>query len=268
MSYLQAIRAFWAHDLNEQLSYPLIMVQRLVSAATLLFLLYYGGQLVDAEVAQNQLQAPFFLYSLTGIATLQLLHACLSSFTIRVRRYQLTGLLEACLMTRTPLWQVLSAMPIFDLCFAFFRAALVLVLGFLVVGFEVSIGSIAIALLFAGLGVVLFLAVGLISSALTLVLKGGDPVGRVVQLASVTVAGTFIPRDVLPDWIALIGEFVPVAPVLDGARGALFEGAALTDLLDPLFRLVMLGGFLIPVAGLVGAWGLYRVLRDGSLAHY
>lgn len=267
-TFLRALHAFWVHDLSEQLSYPMYMVQRLITAATMLFLLYYGGQLVDAGDAVGQLEAPYFLFALTGVAVLQMLNASLGSFATRIRRYQLTGLLEACIMTRTPLWQVLLAMPVFDLAFAFARAIAVVALGALVAGFALSGSGVATAGIFVALGIVLFLSIGLISSALTLVLKGGEPVGRLMQLASLTVSGAFVPRALLPDWLAAIGEFVPIAPVLDGVRGALFSGLPPGDLMEPLLRLAVLTAFLVPVSIAVGRWGLWRVLRDGSLAHY
>lgn len=265
---LRAVHAFWMHDLSEQLSYPMLFVQRLITGGTLLFLLYYGSALVDGGQVVGELGAPYFLFALSGIAVLQLLNACLGSFSTRIRRYQLTGLLEACLMTRTPLWQVLLAMPVFDLAFAFTRSGAVVLLGLVVAAHPVGAASLAVALVFVALGVAVFLALGLISSALTLVLKGGEPVGRIMQLASVTVSGAFVPRSVLPDWLAAIGEFVPIAPVLDGVRGALFDGLTLGGLLEPLLRVCLLAGFLVPVALVVARWGLYRVLRDGSLAHY
>lgn len=264
----RAMHAFWMHDLSEQLSYPMLFIQRLITGATLLFLLYYGSALVDGGEVVGELGAPYFLFALSGVAVLQLLNACLGSFSTRIRRYQLTGLLEACLMTRTPLWQVLLAMPVFDLAFAFARSAAVIVLGLVVAGYAVGPTAVATSLVFIALGVLVFLALGLISSALTLVLKGGEPVGRLMQLASVTVSGAFVPRSVLPEWLAAIGEFVPIAPVLDGVRGALFDGLTLVALLEPLLRVCVLAAFLVPVALVVARWGLYRVLRDGSLAHY
>lgn len=267
-TFLRAMHAFWNHDLSEHLSYPMFFVRRLITAATMLFLLYYGGELVDAGEVVGELGAPYFLYALTGIAVLQMLNASLGSFATRIRRYQLTGLLEACIMTRTPLWQVLLAMPVFDLVFAFNRAVAVVALGAFVASFVIPWSSIFTAALFVALGVILFLSLGLISSALTLVLKGGEPVGRLMQLASLTVSGAFFPRAMLPDWLAAIGEFVPIAPVLDGVRGALFSGLPLGDLMEPLLRLAVLTAFLLPVSVAVGRWGLWRVLRDGSLAHY
>jgi hypothetical protein len=58
----RAMHAFWIHDLSEQLSYPMLFIQRLITGATLLFLLYFGSALVDGGEVVGELGAPYFLF--------------------------------------------------------------------------------------------------------------------------------------------------------------------------------------------------------------
>lgn len=264
--YVRALHALWRHDANEQLTYPLVLLRKVLTGLTAVFLLYFGAELVDDEAVGG---VPYLLYATTGLASAVLLNACVPALASRVRRYQETGLLEACIMTRTPITRVLLAVPGFDFAFAVAQALVAMLLAFyLVDGVAVPWSSLGAVLVFLTLGAASFLAIGISAASLTLVLSGVDPISRVVTLACFLLGGVVVPRDRLPSTLQSIGDFVPVAPVLDGVRGALFDGLSFGELMEPLLRSLVLVAVWVPIAVATARWALYRVLRDGSLSKF
>lgn len=260
----RAMGAFWRHDLLEQLSYPMTYLNRLLNLVVVVFLLYYGGRLVD-DAAVPGVDAGYFLYGVTGWVAMAFLGVTLGSFRMRIMRYQMTGLLEACVMTRTPLWMVLLVMPTWDLVVAGVSGTLLLAVSMALAGTAPTLLGLLTALGYLALGLLSFTAIGMTSAALTLAYKSRDPLARLVTLGSVLIGGTFIPHEVLPGWMAAVGSWLPIAPMLDGFRGSLLGGGAPDG---AALRLAVLAVVLVPIALTSARFAIGRVLRDGSMAHY
>lgn len=267
-SFFQTASAFWIFDRQERWSYPMAIVNHFFGLSTLVFLLYFAGKTVESSMIATHQSGDVFLFTLSGYAILQMLSSSLSVYASRVRISQLTGLLEACLMTRTPLWQVLMALPTYSVSAAMLRMFFLLLTAVFLSGSIPSITGTFSAFIFTMLGLIAFLALGVISGAITLVIKVGDPVAKIVSMGSLLIAGTFFPKEVLPPILAKIGGFFPISPVLDGLRGALWGQLSLTQLAQPLTLLITETLFLIIIAGFIARWAIRRVLADGSLSHY
>lgn len=54
------------------------------------------------------------------------------------------------------------------------------------------------------------------------------------------LSGTFFPRFLMPEWLQTLTAFMPLTPVIDGARMIATEGKSLIDI--------------APQIGLIGAW--------------
>jgi len=265
---LRAMGAFWTHDFYEQFSYPLTTVNRVISLGALIFLLYFGAQLVDEALWSEATGAGFFLFALVGVVATRLLGVTLGSFRSRIQRYQVTGLLEASLMTRTPLWATLLVMPTYDLTLSLAGGAVLLSAGLWLAGVSVTATGILVAGAYLVAGLVAFTAVGMISAAVTLVVKAGDPIARLTTLASLLLSGAYVPREVLPAPLAAAGEWLPMGPMVDGIRMGLFGATPAQETLPAHWRLFVLAAVLAPCALFASAYAIRRVLRDGTLTHY
>ena len=115
--------AFFELDRRDAWSYPLAMVNRLVSTFALVFVMFFVGRTIETSAVDEAAGGDLFLFAVTGYAVLGLLGASMSAYASQLRSYQLAGLLEVCLMTRTPMWQLLLAMPSYALVNAFVRTA-------------------------------------------------------------------------------------------------------------------------------------------------
>ena len=78
----------------------------------------------------------YFAFVLVGFAFYQYLQATLTSFSAKIRREQLTGTLEAMLVTPTPASLVILGSTAWDFLMTTFRVAAILVMGSLRIGID------------------------------------------------------------------------------------------------------------------------------------
>jgi ABC-2 type transport system permease protein len=260
----RALLAFWNHAMQEALSYPMLALNRIIAVLTLVFLLYWGSVAIEQQAGET-LEGGYFLFALIGWASLHIGSSALSGYASRLRRHQMSGLLEACVMTRTPPWQLVFAMPVFDLARAALGASTVVLLGFAISEHALSFATLLMAAVHIFFGAACFGMLGIVSAAITMVTRSGDPVARVVQLIGLLMSGVFVPRDVLPPLMQALGALVPLAPMVDGARAALLDGTMRYDTLAQLGITMLL---FAPTAAISLALAFRTVQRDGSLAHY
>lgn len=262
-----AIRAFFYVGWVEQLSYPLALIDRLLAVIAVLTMLFFGGRFVDAgNVAE--LETSYFLWSVTGYAVLHIFNGTTTLFKTKVRHFQFHGVLEACAMTRTPFATFLMAAPAWDLASALVVGVGALIGANLLQPVALDVARIAVAAGFLAIGTVGFVTLGLVSAAASLALKKGEPINRALSLATLLFAGAFYPREVLPAAMQPLADWLPIAPIVDGMREALYGDLSAAALAAPLVRAVV-----IALVGAAGAWAAIRwavrvTQRDGSLGHY
>ena len=113
---------------------------------------------------------------MVGFAFFQYLQATLNSFSAKIRREQLTGTLEAMLVTPTRASLVILGSTIWDFLMTTIRVGIILVLGSLLAwGFGERVGMRAAGLpaflLLLALTVAAFSGIGILSAAFTIWLK-------------------------------------------------------------------------------------------------
>ena len=263
-----ALRAFFGVGVREAFSYPLMMLDRIINLTAVTVLLFYGGKLLNAESTSVELPTDYFLFGMTGYAVIQIFSAALEGFRFRVRQFQLHGLLEACVMTRTRLWQILLAAPAYEFVTAIARSALLLGIALIIAGTPVPITGLLAATGVLVLGISSFLCLGFISACGVLVLKRGEPLTRGVSLATMLFSGAFFPRELLPSWLEGAAGWLPVAPTVDAMRALLFGASSGLSVDASIARLGVSTLVLLPFVFLAYRYAAREVLVDGSLSHY
>ncbi len=69
-----------------------------------------------------------------------------------------------------------------------------------------------------------FAAVGVLSASFAVVFKKGDPLRVFIAGASFLAGGVFYPNEVLPRWMQLCAEALPVTYGVRALRGVLLDG--------------------------------------------
>ncbi len=259
------LRRDWAVARSYRLSFALGAVDALIS----LVLFFYLATLVDqTELAsESQLSEGYFAFAVIGYALMDVLRAGVTTFAAQMREDQMTGTLEALLVTPSPSVVVVLGSASFDLLRAAFSGILLVVLAVLFVGLELSVdASSVVALLVATpASFALFTALGIVVAGLTIVVKQAVALVTFVSTAIAVLAGVYFPISVLPPVLEAIANALPFTWAIDVFRDALLGGDVSNT---QLALLVVFGALALPLSIMLFNRSVNYAKRQGSLAQY
>ncbi len=262
--------SFLKRDLSLSLSYRLSFLLQLLgiffSVATFYFLSQLFGKALLPQL--DKYGGDYFSFVLIGLAFTGYLGLSLSNFAASIREGQMMGTLEIMLLSPTRLSAILVSSSLYSYLVATVNALAYVIVGALIFGFNVSHVNTISALLVMVLSIASFSGIGILSAAVVMLVKKGDPVTWLFGGVSSLLAGVFYPISVLPDWLEPLSRFLPMTYALDAMRLAVLKGSSLADL---RFDILVLLGFtvvLTPLAFLVFGKALKRAKIEGSLTHY
>jgi ABC-2 type transport system permease protein len=265
-----ALRAFWKLDWRLRRRDARGLLQSAFTAVTMLVLAVLTVPLVSpaffGECDGCGDGSNWVLHITTGYVCLAVLAASVPALRDRLRRYQETGFLEACVMTRTPLWKTLVATPVYDVFVEVLLGLALLAVVLPGMPQPPSGASLALAALFLAIGTGTCILLGLASASMTLALRASDPMATVVMGVALVCGGAVVPRELLPEPLAWLGALTPVAPMLDGLRMTLEGGAWSEPLAAALTHLLTLSAAMSVICLATIAWALRRVLGDGAFS--
>ena len=192
----------------------------------------------------------------------------MNSFSQSIRQGQVTGTLEAMLVTPTRLSTILISSSLWSFAFTSLDVVLYLLLGWLLFGVDLSRADWLAALVVQVLTIVTFSALGIISASFIMVFKQGNPLDIVLSIASSLLGGVYYPVTVLPAWLQPISALLPITYSLRAMRLAVLQGQGLAALAFDLLALAAFAVVLFPLSLLAFRWALRKARRDGSLTQY
>jgi ABC-2 type transport system permease protein len=267
--------AFFCRDLQHEVSYRVNFLFQFAGSFFFVTTWFFiSRSLAGAFQPPEELPGvSYFAFVLVGFAFFQYLQSTLNSFSSKIRQEQLTGTLEAMLVTPTPPALVILGSTLWDYLMTTFRVGVVLLLGVALargfggeVGFQVA-GLPAFFLLLA-LTITAFAGIGILSAAFTVWLKRGDPVNYLISALSALLGGVFFRVEAMPGWLQPISRLLPITHALEAIRKALLGGAGLAEVAGEMRILVLFSVVLIP-AGLVAfIVSLRRARVAGTLVQY
>lgn len=269
MTRLRTMVAFFRKDLLEEMSYRTAFVMQIGGILLTVSLWYLiAGFLKPPEGALPEFPGvPYFAYVLVGIAFSHYLWSALSSFATKLRGEQLTGTLEAMLMTPTPIPLIILSSALWDFFMTSVRVVLYLALG-ACFGLQLRFDSLVAFFIILLLTILAFSGIGILSAAFILYLKRGDPINFLISSASALFGGVFIPAQTLPHHLGELGRLLPITYALSGIRKSLLSGTRLQDLLPEIFALMVFVALLVPL-GMAGfTLAVRKARQEGSLAQY
>ena len=259
------LRRDWAIARSYRLSFGLGVVDSLVS----LVLFFYLGQLIDQTElsSESQLSAGYFAYAIVGFALIDILRTGVTTFAAQLRDDQVTGTLEALLVTPSPQSLVVLASASFDILKAILGSVVMIVLAVLFFGLDLSLdGPSAVALLVAiPASFALFTALGIAVAGLTVMVKQTVTLVQFLMTGLSVLAGVYFPISVLPQPLETIAELLPFTWALDVFRDALLGGDVSTT---KVVLLVGCGGLALPLSIALFGSAVDYAKRQGSLAQY
>jgi ABC-2 type transport system permease protein len=260
---------FFKRDALIAMSYRTAFAVQLVGNLVLLGIFYFIGQLVGAaEIpALERYGGNYMAFMLIGIALTDCVGVSLSTFANNIREGQLTGTLEATLMSAVPLPVILIYSSLWSYFFSAVRFVFYLALGTVMYGVQMQADLLAGLIIFV-LTVLCFAGVGIFWASIVMLLKRGQAILNTFGIVAILVSGVLFPTSMLPEWLGSMAQLIPLTHALDGMRLALLHGQGVVEQAGTIFVLLAFAASLLAVGISTFEWTVGIAKRTGSLVEY
>jgi len=261
--------AFLHRDLREALTYKFSFVSSFVGILLSSATFYFVAKLVPPGTPSlGPFGGDYFSFAVVGVAFSSLLGMFQEGLSSVVRSAQVSGTLEALLVTPASIPTVLFGSSLYSLILQVFRTALHL--GVALAFFGMTLGRVNVpgVLSIGILTVLCFLGVGILSASFILVYKTGNPFGWVLGTVSGLLGGVVFPVALLPPWIRWVSSLLPVTYALDGMRKCLLASAGFAEVVPDIAALAVFNIILLPASLLAFRLAVRKAKRDGTLSHF
>ncbi|MBI5379375.1 MAG: ABC transporter permease [Nitrospirae bacterium] len=263
-----SLLAFFRRDLQIALSYRAAFVFQVTDVVLTAGAFYFLARMVGPDpTALAPYGGNYFAFVLIGMALTTYFTFSLGTFTQQIREGQLNGTLEATLLSPTGLPTALLAMYLYPFLWNLLELLLYFLAGTLL-GLSWKDANLWGVFFIFLVSLPAFGGIGILSAAFILLLKRGDPITWILASLSWLLSGTLYPVTVLPEWLRLLAQLLPLTHALEGARKALLQGAGLYELLPELGTLLVFSAILLPLSLLAFRWAVERARVVGTLGHY
>jgi ABC-2 type transport system permease protein len=262
--------AFFKRDAAVALSYRTAFVVTLLGNLFALIVCYYVGQMMGNQdiPALRKYGGSILAFLLIGIAMTDSVGISLTTFAAQVREGQMTGSLEATLMSPVPLPLILIYSSLWSYFLSAFRFALYLGLGALFYGVGLERANLGAATAIFALTVASFAGIGMMWAAVVMLVKRGESIMNLAGALLVLLSGTLFPVSLLPRWMQAVTEFVPLTHGLEGMRFALLQGVGLGDMMPIVWKLAAFTVVTIALGLLAFNLAVWAAKERGSLTQF
>jgi ABC-2 type transport system permease protein len=269
LAHLRVPWAFLVRDFREDSSYKIGFLFRVATAMINVAIYYFIASAFGSAAAPylGSYGGNYFAFVIIGVAFSEYLAIGIGAIGDSIRQGQTTGTLELMLLSPTRLVVTLLSSSLWSYVFATLRVLVYLIVG-VALGMRFDQANLPFALLSLTLAIVSFNALGLFSASVIILMKRGDTFGWALRVSSLVLGGVYYPVDVLPGWLRMLGQLLPLTHALELLRRSLLLGEGFAQLWGELLILAGLTIALLPL-GVLACHLAIRVARtDGSLSHY
>jgi ABC-2 type transport system permease protein len=269
LAQLRVPWAFLVRDFRMEISYKAGFIFRTLTAL-INVAIYYFLSTVFGDAAAPYLSSyggNYFAFVIIGVAFSEYLAIGISAIGDSIREGQTTGTLELMLLSPTRLVVALLSSSIWAYVFATLRVALYLIVG-VVLGMRFDNANLPFALLSLVLAICSFSMLGLFTASVIILMKRGDTLGWAIRVSSLVLGGVYYPVGVLPGWLRVVGQALPLTHALELLRRSLLLGQGFAELWGELLILLGLTLVLLPLGLLACHLAIQIARTDGSLSHY
>lgn len=268
--FFEKAAAFIRRDFLIELSYKLQFILSGLGIFLSALIFYYISKLFEnAEIPHlAEYGGKYFPYVFIGITISGYLALALGSFSANIRKEQLTGTLEAMLVTPTKLSTIIISISLWNFIFNSISIFIYLLLGVCIFGLDLAGANFLSAAVILILTVFSFSSIGIISAAFIIVFKRGDPIAWLMSLVSGLFGGVYFPVSILPENLQFVSYFIPITYSLRALRRALLRGCDFQVLLPDIAVLFIFCIVLLPLSILIFEYAARKAKFAGSLAHY
>ncbi|QTA38010.1 ABC transporter permease [Thermosipho ferrireducens] len=206
-------------------------------------------------------------YFITGSVFMSYTNLALSTFKTSIQREQNMGTLEYFLLSETPFWQLF----IFNFLSKFLFTTINIIIMFfaLVWFFSVEINPNIFSALLVLIVVMLPLSgIGLLSAAMILITKRGDPIGWIYFTLSGLFSGIYYPIEIMPFPLRGVSYLLPTTYGMDLLRKTLLKGYDIIKIKEGLLIILTMGLIIAPLGIWLFNTNFNKARKDGTLTWY
>ncbi|MFC1849562.1 ABC transporter permease [candidate division CSSED10-310 bacterium] len=262
--------SFLRKDLYIELSYKFSFVFQFAGIFFQITLFYFMAKFVGqgADRFLVNYGGSYFAFVLIGIAYQSYFNLALGSFSQNLRRDQMLGTLEMMLMTPTSGQQVVVLSASYDMLFTSFRIIIYIGVGALFFGLDLQHINILSCITILILSILSFSGLGILSAAIIMYVKRGDPVVWLFSTLNTLFGGVYFTTDVLPPLLKKLSLLLPMTHTLHAFRQALLFGAGIEDIITEIMILLVFSIITLPAGLLAFKLAIQQAKRHGSLGQY
>jgi ABC-2 type transport system permease protein len=251
--------AFVQRDFRIESGYKSSFVMSIFQSLSLVVFLYFFGKLIapHSSPALSRFGGRYFPFAIIGLAFARYFDLTLKLFSESIRTAQMTGCLEAMLMSS--LYALISGAV---------QLLLILVAGALAFGVDLRGMNIPATLLVLVLSVATFVACGVLSAATVVRLKKGDPFTWMLGGFGSLLGGAYFPIDVMPAWMQKVSSVIPITYSLDALRLTMLKGYSVNLVAKPVVTLTAIAVILLPASIALFVAAVRNGRKEGTLMQY
>ena len=258
---------FLRRDLRIELTYKFSLINQLADIFFTCCGYYFLARFVGAR-AFPELGVNYFGYILIGVAFFDYMTVSLTSFSSALRDAQMTGAFEQLLVTQTSLGTIVFGGALYHFLWTTLRSLAFLVLGAWGFGLSLAQANLFGAAFVALLSILAFSGVGILSAAMIVVFKRGNPLNWLILSASWLVGGVLYPVSILPSWLQPLARWNPLTVSLAALRAALLKGASVAALAPQISLLLVCSAAILPASLLCFRWAVEQAKISGTLGEF
>jgi len=264
------LATFVAKDFAEASSYRFAFVLRYVGALFTVLVFYFISGLVQGQASPHLAPygSSYFEFVLVGLALAGYLRTSMTTFAYLIRNAQMTGTMEALLVTQTRLPTIILGSSIYSFGVTSTTVILYLLVGALVFGVDLSRANIPAALLVLVLSIIAFSSMGIVLASLIVMFKRGESFLSMFTQLPMLFGGVYFPVSILPGWLQIISTLLPITYALNAMRSALYHPSESSSFLGDVLILALFATVALPVSLWIFSRAVDHARASGSLGHY
>ena len=267
---MKKVPAFLRRDFLVAWSYRMAFLSDAATLTVQALMFYFVGKLVDPSQLPTFGGSPttYMEFAAIGIALGAFMHLALGRVALGLRTEQMTGTLEALLMTPTSPATIQIGTVVYDLLYIPLRTILFLVVIAAAFGLDFDAGGLAPAAVVLLAFIPFVWGLGIVNAAMIVTFRRGSGVAGLGVSLLTLFSGAYFPLTVLPQWAEDAARFNPIALAVDGMREPLLGGTGWNGIGVAVAVLLPLSVVSLALAALAWRLALRREQRRGSLALY
>ncbi len=266
-SYTKAA-AFIRKDFLIESGYKMAFAITLLNAVFPILSFFFVGKLVNQSDSLARYGGNYFSFALVGIAFTSYFTLAVGTFSSTMRRSQMAGCLEAILSSQTSTTAIVLMSSLYSFISSGIQLILVFSIGVLFLHFDLSQVNLPSTIVVFALSLLIFVSLGIISAAGTIIFKQGEPFGWIFGGFSSLIGGAFFPVSVMPQWLQYISVLMPVTHALEALRLAMLQHYSIAMLWPRILTLLCIGLLLFPLSIAFFNWSVKKGKKDGTLMQY